>query len=92
MCEGIPKFTGCTPLAFARGPPRCAFNSPRVCVQPVIESGIIQDAQQEALIWLSLCFAASANINPEIDSCSLFCHSSVGGRESSRRVASVFRF
>lgn len=51
-----------------------------MCVPPLIESGIIQDAQQEAFIWLSLCCAASANINPEINSCSLFCHSSVGGR------------
>lgn len=50
--------------------------TPRLSVQPMIESGIIQDAQQEAFIWLSLCFAASSNINPEIDS--LFCQSSVG--------------
>lgn len=79
-------------LAFARGRPRCAFNSPLVRVQPMIESGIIQDAQQEAFIWLSLCFAAGANINPEIHSRSLFCHSSVGGRESQQTCCIYISF
>lgn len=91
MCEGIPKFTGCTLLAcFCTWATAMCFQLPAcVCVQPIIESGIIQDAQQEAFIWLSLCFAASANINPEI---SLFCHSSVGGRESQQTCCIYISF
>lgn len=63
-----------------------AFNSSLACVNLVFESGIIQWAQQEAFIWLSLCFPASvecANIREDIRSSSLFCHSCVRGRTES---------
>lgn len=71
---------------------RDVLSTPRLCVQPMIESGIIQDAQQEAFIWLSLCLAASADINQEIDSCSLFCHSSVRGRGSQQTCCIYISF
>lgn len=54
-----------------------ASNSPLACVRLMFESGIIQWAPQEAFIWLSLCFpasAAGATIREDTQSCSLFWH------------------
>lgn len=72
-----------------------AFNSPLARVKVVFESRIIQWAQQEAFIWLSLWFPASvegANIREDIRSRWLFCHSCVRGRNEylPGDVASIF--
>lgn len=84
VCGGFPGITAMHPGELQLKP--SAFKSPLACVKLVFDSRIIQWAQQEAFIWLSLCFPASAegaNIRDDIGSRSLFCHSRVRGRNES---------